>query len=1022
MLSTMLRGFLGLSLCAGAAAARGGDLPLRWVLLEVHAEEGVRVVRERGIGVGPPSVDAAAYHTRAEPHHNDMFTLSWGEASAASQYHFKDPRHFHHEHFDEHTDDINGTVVEHQVGYVSVRVPYHLDRAPHIDIVEHAHDGWGVVGPRNAKRHHFTQLDAESARRGYGTLAEDPRFTFEPQFNTVQMVGPVDQTYNIVLLAGCYAQESESKFHDHVARVTKFMKGFTTSEGSIKVGKNKEPLNSQPTNRYFSHFNVFTVWDESPQDGANHPDPNGDVANPKPNRLQCSYGTTVKRMLACNFAEARSLASYAPAADLVLVLVNDEEYGGAGGSGNAYIYTGENFEKVFHHEVGHAAAGLADEYSYGMNENKVIERPNCVYGNGQAPSVSDLPWKNWAETWQANGQDPKPVLGCSWDNYYRPRRGENGDGSCLMKSSSIPKMCEVCREHLVDDGFFKGKGIDLSLPRCPFGTETLIVKENSVAKMHVNPIIQDAYQFGSNAALWGNPFTVNWKCKSAPAGVSCANMTIVGGDTDTTSLTVGMCAIGGGGTPGKAECGWPGTGAAQVGDYEIVAEVSDAVDWSSQQRSTSAVFKMRIVDDAGWNAASCNDDSTHWDCNSRYKRGTDQECNGLEEGACIEKNCHWDKQMLTCTRFFGRGATTGFPETVGYKICTICDADASCNVTYAVKPQPAESFVTGGDGFNMDPVDIHSALQDSLGGSWWALLIGMVGIGVAMLVGMVKTCKGISEDDLSRRHSPCNKRVRMAAMILFALLVWGGVGVTGYGLYQFFQTDTEILDSPLVILTIVGGVLVFFFSIFCFGAVRSRGKCKLGFGVVLNLLMLGFLTYVALATLGLAQSTSGDANYIDQEQDDEAARIDTLGAEQQFIDHLRTAWLKITESNPKVVCSFQSEMRCSGYEKSCFNLPEGTSYCPADCPTGNQYVNPCVQLLQKSLSDNLDTLFIVCISVVSVMGIAFLLVLFLFISEMCCNEGQPPPHHPPRHHDGPAPNNSNPNFGAPGGYQEMVAY
>eukprot|EP01061_Rhynchopus_euleeides_P020731 TRINITY_DN33685_c0_g1_i2.p1 TRINITY_DN33685_c0_g1~~TRINITY_DN33685_c0_g1_i2.p1 ORF type:complete len:1011 (+),score=375.24 TRINITY_DN33685_c0_g1_i2:51-3083(+) len=933
----------------------------RWVLLEVHGDMGVQVVRDRFVFDGSVTVTDEGVHTA-----NAMFSVR----HHAGEVHFRDPRHMHHEHMDPHTGDWNGSRVQHARGYVHVVVPHDS----HIDLQEHPHNAWGI-GPRRATRKHQFSMSRTS-----DALADE--FTFKPELITYQSVADVDDTYNIVFLAGCYAKTSRAKFDADLKKAVSFLTGFKR-DISVSGG----PLSAQPVNRYFNHFNIFAIWDESPRDGANHPNANGDVADPHPNRLQCSYGTTIKRMLSCNFAEVRALASYAPSpkkrsSQLVLTLVNDQEYGGAGGGGIAALYTGDGFEKVMIHEMGHAAADLSDEYDYGFNETQDLQLTNCAKNPGNLPSG----WKHYQQQWAKEGKPTQPYPVCSYTNYYRPTASNKGDDTCLMQSSGRPKMCDVCREGMIENGIYQGGGsIDLSVPRCPLAQEKLIVQKTSYGVLHLNSMLQDAYMYGQQAAHWGPKFNIQWNCKSVPAGSGIPCATIRNGDSNMTSLTVGgVCAAG---SPGADTCAWPGPSAAE-GEYSIDAIVTDtavATGWTRATHTSTATFRFVVTSDL--TAYPC----TEYDCNTRYGRGTGDECaKKTTEDACSGLNCHWDKIDGKCYRFFG-GKFSG---TQGYKICTQCD-DASqkgCALNFSTQPRPAESFSETSGGGDNNPVDVN-AITEQLGAGKYAMFIAAGCMGMGMLFALYKTCAQTTSAETSEaRYTPCNQALRQVILILFTALVWASVFVVGLGVFLFLQTEMEIWGSAVVIIVIITGVLLFVLTFYVFGSVAKRSKCQLIVGIVLLLIATAFALSATIIVQRMADHASDGADRVEGDHAEwESITFPSIGVNWNWMDSLRELWLELTEKKPDVICKFQSELKCSGFQKACYNVKN--SYCPTGsklCDDSNMYANPCMRTLQKKLADNFEVASIVSTAITACLALGLLMVIWLTASLFCCAEASRP--------------------------------
>ena len=689
----------------------------RWVLLEVSLERGVRVVENR-------VVHNATLTTSTERHREKaMFTVRHTHGAV----HFKDPRKIHHEHMDPLTNDWNGTVHHHDAGFVDMRIPYDS----HLEFEEHPHRGWGQHGPRNTAKHHSFALlrDAE--------VLQDRN----PELIKIQTVANANDTFNIVFLSGCYGPNSRAKFVEHYTRAVDFLGGF---KHDIETSADKNNLQAIPFNRYLSHMNIFAIFEASPQDGANHPDPDGKIADPKDNRLQCSYGTTIKRMLSCNYAEVKSLASYAPYATnndqmLILTLVNDPEYGGAGGGGVAALYTGATstdygFEKVLIHEIGHAAADLSDEYSYGFSEEQDLELTNCAKNKNSLP-------KPWAAYQAGDPAYATPQQVCSYTNYFKPTKSEKGDLTCLMESSGRPQLCRVCREGMIEDGIYKSKAFDLSAPRCPSSDEVTVVKSDAYAVLHLNPLMQSLLygpKKANEAASRGSAFKVEWSCLSAPAGQPCASI-LPAASESVTSLTVGFCdSATNKASAGSVDCGWPGAGMKE-GSYEVQARIIDTASedgWTRFSHESTATFKIIIAADIS--TYNCGTNTV--DCNTRHGRDASLCKDAKDETACKAAKCHWEAG--TCNTFFGNSALGD----KGYKVCTKCEAAGGCNFDYTSSPQSVEKFTTDEGGSDTNPVDL-SSITEKMGTGRYMMFIGAGLFAMGMLFALYKTCAGTLGDD-----------------------------------------------------------------------------------------------------------------------------------------------------------------------------------------------------------------------------------------------------------------------------------
>lgn len=149
----------------------------------------------------------------------------------------------------------------------------------------------------------------------------------------------------------------------------------------------------EPFVRYRHYFNAHRIDVISPQSGADDPS----VASSVDTRLDGSYrwdGIT-DRLLYVDEAKANAeLAAGlegALAADIKLISINSDNYGGGGG--NYAVYAGGNAAspEIALHELGHSFAGLADEY--GGDPSPYLGR------EPQEPNVTKDPsgarWERW---------------------------------------------------------------------------------------------------------------------------------------------------------------------------------------------------------------------------------------------------------------------------------------------------------------------------------------------------------------------------------------------------------------------------------------------------------------------------------------------------------------------------------------------------------------------------------------------------------------------------------------------------
>ena len=189
--------------------------------------------------------------------------------------------------------------------------------------------------------------------------------------------GPDQNRINVAILGDGYTREELGKYANDVERL---LAGF---------------FRDQPFADYAGYFNVRRVDVTSNESGVDHParDEYRDTAlgahydcRDIPRLICIDYGAVVDVL-------DRSLA--VNARDIVMVLVNDEEYGGSGGV-FPVASTHELSADLMLHELGHSLGLLADEYAGGGPAcDNTVEPPEVnVTRESTAASIK---WSYWIE-------------------------------------------------------------------------------------------------------------------------------------------------------------------------------------------------------------------------------------------------------------------------------------------------------------------------------------------------------------------------------------------------------------------------------------------------------------------------------------------------------------------------------------------------------------------------------------------------------------------------------------------------
>ena len=254
-------------------------------------------------------------------------------------------------------------------------------------------------------------------------------------FDLVPLIenGPRDKRINLVIVGDGYTASEQSTFLTDASFVSDYL------------------MDKVPYSNYKNYFNVFALKVISPESGVKHPGTASDVSEPvipvsNPNNYfntsydtsgthRCIYGSVNK--------VTETLAEHIPEFDIALVLGNDTEYGGCGGT-YAFLSRSEQAPDVAYHELGHSFGKLADEYWFS--------------GSGESPNktkISDpgtVRWKNWLNT--GNVGIYQFSENTTW---YRPHQ------NCEMRYLNR-QFCNVCKETLIEKIHTVKNPVDSYLP------------------------------------------------------------------------------------------------------------------------------------------------------------------------------------------------------------------------------------------------------------------------------------------------------------------------------------------------------------------------------------------------------------------------------------------------------------------------------------------------------------------------------------------------------------------------------
>ena len=286
--------------------------------------------------------------------------------------------------------------------------------------------------------------------------------------------------------------------------------GYTSAQLSQYLIDAESLLNyilvTQPFSEYKTYFNAFAISVASVDSGSDHPE--SDIyRNTYFNSTYDSYGIQRAITIPPNnfdpvYANGQGkvfalLASLMPEYDIVILIVNDPEYGGTGGA-VAITSMHPAAPEVVVHEVGHSFGDLGDEYDY--PGGTTAENPNTTQENRR----EFIRWKTWI---LESTPIPTPeefsyadVVGLFEGAAYQASGWDRPKLDCEMQSLFVP-FCEVCAEALIKSKYNLINAIDSFSPLS--GTIAL-VDTDSVA-LEIVPLLPTNHQLSIEWLINNSP-------------------------------------------------------------------------------------------------------------------------------------------------------------------------------------------------------------------------------------------------------------------------------------------------------------------------------------------------------------------------------------------------------------------------------------------------------------------------------------------------------------------------------------
>ncbi|MGL1935080.1 MAG: M64 family metallo-endopeptidase [Fibrobacterales bacterium] len=189
----------------------------------------------------------------------------------------------------------------------------------------------------------------------------------------------------------------------------------------------------EPLSFYENFFNVYGVWVESEEQGL------GGYFGSK------QWPDVERLMVADNRTVIRHIEELIPEADIPVVIINTNAYGGSGGQ---IAVASSKHPEIVAHEIGHSFVGLGDEYDYETTGQKPLEMPNIT----QNRSRETVKWAHWIDDITPlptnNAESHIDSVGLFEGAMFKKKGWFRPMSNCQMRSNGVP-LCKVCAEQYI---------------------------------------------------------------------------------------------------------------------------------------------------------------------------------------------------------------------------------------------------------------------------------------------------------------------------------------------------------------------------------------------------------------------------------------------------------------------------------------------------------------------------------------------------------------------------------------------
>jgi hypothetical protein len=325
------------------------------------------------------------------------------------------------------------------------------------------------------------------------------------QFETIVSNGASQNRIDVAVLGDGYTAAQLPKFK---ADTLSFAQKFFEQE---------------PFKEYQRYFNVHRVDVISNQSGANHPEIGVSVDNALGAAYHCAGIQRLICVVPSKVNAALDNTALSPTqTDVIMIIVNDNEYGGSGGA-FAVLSTNEAASEIALHELGHSLGLLADEYSDGPPPPCVTNVEPAEPNATRETQRANIKWNAWIDaatpipTTTTTPGVPGLYRGAKYcvNGLFRPTNNSK------MRTLSLP-FEQINSEQLVKRLYNFARPVDSNQP----AATTLTINRGAIQPFSITLLAPFTHQL-----------TVNWRLDGVQQATG-NNFSL-----DTTPLSVGQHTV-----------------------------------------------------------------------------------------------------------------------------------------------------------------------------------------------------------------------------------------------------------------------------------------------------------------------------------------------------------------------------------------------------------------------------------------------------------------------------------------------